>query len=182
MSPSKGKTTQSQKTSLHRKPKQTKESLKFFSHFMLLLDQFKSELTCYVCLLSNYSVIELTFSEEPLPCQNKNWGYNFSNTFKVNEYKCFHYIFFVLPTFRFLLGIPTVFTTRKSGGEEKPRRHCSHRCTDLGQSFVSSLYANKYCYCTSRSGSVKSRLFSSLFALTPSVFFPLGQNKKVIFK
>ena len=67
-------------------------------------------------------------------------------------------------------------------GEEKPRRHCSHRCTDLGQSFVSSLYANKYCYCTSRSGSVKSSLFSSLFALTPSVFFPLGQNKKVIFK
>ena len=36
--------------------------------------------------------------------------------------------------------MPTVFTTRKSGGEEKARRHCSHRYTDLGQLRVISVY------------------------------------------
>ena len=61
---------------------------------MLLLDQFKFELLYYVSLLSNYSVIELMFFEEPLPCQNENWGYNFSSTFQQNECKYFHYIFF----------------------------------------------------------------------------------------
>ena len=160
MSPSYGKTTQSHKTSLHRKTKQTKESLKLFSHFMLLLNQFKSELLYCVSLFYNYSVM-LMFFEEPLPRQNKNWGYNFSNTF----------FFFLSPDFSVLPWIPTVFTTRKSGGEEKARQHCSHRCTDLGQSFVSSLYTNKCCCCTSRSGFEKSSLFSSLFALLPSPMF-----------
>ena len=50
-----------------------------------------------------YSVIELMFFEEPLPCQNENWGCNFSSTFEQNEYKYFHYIFFFLPTFWFFL-------------------------------------------------------------------------------
>ena len=69
---------------------------------MPLLAQFKSEFFYYVSLLSNYSVIELMFFEEPLPCQNENWGYNFSSTFQQNECKYFHYIFFFLSTFRFL--------------------------------------------------------------------------------
>ena len=145
---------------------------------MLLLDQFKFELLYYVSLLSNYSVIELIFFEEPLPCQNENWGYNFSSTFQQNECKYFHYIFFLSLDFSVLIRIPTVVTTRKSAGEEKARWHCSHCCTDLGQSLVSSLYTNKYCCCTSHLGFGKSTLFSSLLALPPSVFFSTWTKQK----
>ena len=107
----------------------------------------------------------------------KTWGYNFSSTFEQNECKYLHYIFSFLPTFLFFLGYRP-FLQQESGGEEKARRHCSHRCTDLGQSFVLSLYTSKYCCCTSWSGSGKSSLFSSLLALPPSMFFSTWTKKK----
>ena len=75
-----------------------KKSLKLFSHFMLLLNQFKCELLYYVSLLSNYSIIEFIFFEKPLPCPNENWGYNLSSTSGKNEYKNFpNTSFFLLP-------------------------------------------------------------------------------------
>ena len=40
--------------------------------FMPLRDQFKSELLYYVSPLSNYSLIDLMYFEEPLPYQNEN--------------------------------------------------------------------------------------------------------------
>ena len=76
-------------------------------HCLLLNEKqlrFKSELLYYVSLLSNYFVIDSLFFEKPLPCQNKNWGYNnFSSTFDQNECKYFHYIFFFLSTSRIFL-------------------------------------------------------------------------------
>ena len=83
--------------------KQTKESVKSFSHFMLLLNQFQSELLYFVSLLFNYLVIESMFFEESLPYQNDIWGYNFSSMFWQNEYKYLHYTFFFLPSSWFFL-------------------------------------------------------------------------------
>ena len=156
--------------------------MRLFSHSMLLLDQFKSELLCYV---TNHSVIELMFFEEPLPYQNENWGYNFSSILKQNECKYFHYIFFFLPTFWFFLDYQPFLSQESLAVKKKPG---NTGCTTSLYRFRTKLRIISICqqilllYFPFGAQEIKFILIPYLLALPPFVFFLHGQNEEVILR
>ena len=157
--------------------------MRLFSHSMLLLDQFKSELLCYV---TNHSVIELMFFEEPLPYQNENWGYNFSSILKQNECKYFHYIFFFLPTFWFFLDYQP-FLPQESLAVKKKSGNTG--CTTSLYRFRTKLSIISICqqilllYFPFGAQEIKFILISPTYLLFPRLYFFLpGQNEEVILR